>query len=295
MFLYHRYIPGHTSPSYPPPSPLQLFWTHTDVHKQSAEQNKQKGDRGQVEVGHEPLQIPEYQKLTSNRGFHPRNTGSSVRNCCYLLYTGWAWKLKCWTAAKVLYSWCICGIILCSINWAADNSRNLFFFILTCHKNQEWGCGIECRTADILIPGFISQLWMMKSFQSQNFLQPAYPPLSSPTSVTSFQLSPLILLSHKQPRLVFPLSSPYCSPLTSLQKCSPTSALISLCILPSILPPPDHPSLHHFLLDATRNQPEAPGRPESASCLLVASCRSHGGGETCPDTERWGTNRKSCT
>lgn len=136
----------------------------------------------------------------------------------------------------MLYSWCICGTIPYSINWAADNRRNLFFFILTCHKNQEWGCGIECLTVDRLIPGFISQLRMMKSFQSQNFLQPAYPPLSSPTSVTSFQLSPLILLSHKQPRLVFPLPSPYCSPLT-LQKRSPTSALISLCILPSLLPP----------------------------------------------------------
>lgn len=105
--------------------------------------------------------------------FTPKtNTGSSVRNFCYLFCTEWTWKLQHWAAAQVLYSWFVCDTIPCCINTAAVTVETFSF-----------PCWLTSRQ---LIPVLNSQLWMIISFQLENSLHPAYPPLSSPTSLPPF-------------------------------------------------------------------------------------------------------------
>lgn len=88
------------------PSPLPLFWTHTDLQQWWAEQRIQMGGgekggngAGTIKNSKEPkshikLRLPPTLPPTLHT-----NTRSSVRNYCYLFYTEWVWKLQRWAAA----------------------------------------------------------------------------------------------------------------------------------------------------------------------------------------------------
>lgn len=169
--------------------------------------------------------------------FTPKtNTGSSVRNFCYLFFTEWTWKLQHWAAAQVLYSWFVCDTIPCCINTAAVTVETFSF-----------PCWLTSRQ---LIPVLNSQLWTIISFQLESSLHPAYPPLSSPHIFTSFQLSPMIPLPHMQPRLVLP---PCLQPLFLHHFCVNTLPCFCLgfCALPlqsasHSSPMPPGPSWEHW-------------------------------------------------
>lgn len=119
------------------------------------------------------------------------------------------------------------------------------------------------------MPVFNSQLWL--SFQLQNLIQPAYSPLSSPTSLTSCQLLPMIPLPYAD-------QSFYHAFIPQLLSHHSTECtLFKLSTLPSTLCPPTlNPGCIPFL-HTTSNELGAPGRLESAcaSTRTVSEASSH--------------------